>query len=71
MQELHVSLLSGIKNSGWLEVHSFPIDQYTMRPLQIENGLAVAPDTPGIGVEFNWDKLETEDMLSADVRHVA
>lgn len=71
MQELHVSLLSGIKNSGWLEVHSFPIDQYTKRPLELENGLAVAPDTPGTGVEFNWEKLETEDMLSNGVRCVA
>ena len=57
MQELHVSLLAGRKKSGWLEIHSFPIDQYTTRPLVIENHMAVAPDTPGIGVTFDWDKL--------------
>ncbi len=58
MQELQVSLVSAQSNSGWLEYHSFPIDQYTKRPLVIKDHRALAPDTPGIGVEFNWDALE-------------
>ena len=71
IQELHVSLLSGIGSDGWLEVHSFPIEHYTMNPLRVEDTLAIAPDEPGIGVAFDWTKLEADNVLSDEKRGTA
>ena len=54
MHELHVSLLASQPHAGYLEVHSFPIDQYTKYPLKLdENGRAIAPDVAGTGVVFD------------------
>ena len=57
MQELHVSLVSGFGGGGPIEVHSFPIDRYTTRPLVVVDGQAIAPSAPGTGVTLRWDLL--------------
>jgi L-alanine-DL-glutamate epimerase-like enolase superfamily enzyme len=54
MHELHVSLLASQPHKGFLEVHSFPIDEYTTQPLSLdENAKACAPNIIGTGVEFD------------------
>ena len=63
MQELHVSLVSAQANAGWLEAHTFPIDSYTTRELVIDEHMAVAPDSPGTGVEFDWQRLAASNEL--------
>lgn len=57
MHEMHVSLLAGVPNPGYLEVHSFPIDQYMLHPFQFSNGTARPPDVIGHGVVFDQNKL--------------
>ena len=51
-------LVSAQPHSGWLEVHSFELDRYTEHHLALDNHRAVAPDMPGIGVEFDWHALK-------------
>ena len=62
MQELHVNLLSGLGSEGWLEIHSFPIEEYTTQPLRIENARACITTTPGTGVIFDMDKLNDANL---------
>jgi L-alanine-DL-glutamate epimerase-like enolase superfamily enzyme len=57
MHELHVSLMASQPHAGYLEVHSFPIDAYTTRPIVIADHLAVAPDFAGTGVIFDENLL--------------
>jgi len=56
-QELHVSLVASQPHGGWMEMHSFNIDHYTLHPIIVEDNQTVAPDIPGVGVVFNWEKL--------------
>ncbi len=65
MQELHVGLVSSQPHGGWLEVHSFPIDAWTTRPLVIDAGRAVASDEPGTGVAFDFNRLSPHAIAAA------
>lgn len=53
-----VQLLAACPNRSYLEAHGFGLDAYVEEPLNIEDGHAVAPERPGHGVAFDWDKLE-------------
>jgi len=57
--DVTVHLLAAAPNRSYLEAHGFGLDRFIAEPLQIEAGLAVAPDRPGHGVQFDWKALET------------
>ena len=56
--DVHVHLLAACPNGAYLEVHAFGLDDYIEDPLVISNGYATAPDRPGHGMKFDWDKLK-------------
>jgi len=56
--DVAVHLLAAAPNRSYLEAHGFGLDRYIAEPLRLEEGRAVAPDTPGHGVQFDWKALE-------------
>ena len=56
--DITVQLLAACPNRSYLEAHGFGLDAYVEHPLTIEEGHAIAPDRPGHGVNFDWDRLE-------------
>jgi L-alanine-DL-glutamate epimerase-like enolase superfamily enzyme len=58
VHDLHVHLLAAVPNASYLEVHGFGLERFTANALRIEDGIAVAPDRPGHGVNFDWQALE-------------
>ena len=59
IHDIHVHLLAAVPNADYLEVHGFGLERFIEEPLQLNNGLALAPDRPGHGVVLNFETLET------------
>jgi L-alanine-DL-glutamate epimerase-like enolase superfamily enzyme len=57
LMELHVSLAAAIPNGGYVE-HIPQLRAITASELRIEDGFAVAPDAPGIGIDWQLDALD-------------
>jgi L-alanine-DL-glutamate epimerase-like enolase superfamily enzyme len=52
LMELHVSLACAVPNGKYVE-YIPQLDDLTTAGMKVENGMALAPQTPGIGIE--WD----------------
>jgi L-alanine-DL-glutamate epimerase-like enolase superfamily enzyme len=55
--DVTVHLLAACPNRSYLEAHGFGLERYIADPLRIEEGVALAPDRPGHGIEFDWQLL--------------
>jgi L-alanine-DL-glutamate epimerase-like enolase superfamily enzyme len=56
--DLTVHLLAAAPNRSYLEAHGFGLDRFIAESLRIEDGLALAPDRPGHGIELDWKALD-------------
>jgi L-alanine-DL-glutamate epimerase-like enolase superfamily enzyme len=56
--DVTVHLLAAVPNRSYLEAHGFGLDRFIGEPLAIREGLAIAPDRPGHGIEFDWKGLD-------------
>jgi L-alanine-DL-glutamate epimerase-like enolase superfamily enzyme len=57
IHDVHVHLLAAVPNSSYLEEHGFGIEKFMTKPLVVEDGMAIASDTPGHGVALDKEKL--------------
>jgi L-alanine-DL-glutamate epimerase-like enolase superfamily enzyme len=62
--DITVHLLAAVPNRSYLEAHGFGLDRFITAPLRIEAGLAIAPERPGHGVEFDWKALDAFRVTS-------
>jgi len=72
LMELHVSLTCAVPNGRYVE-YIPQLDDVTTSRLAIENGMALAPDTPGLGIEWDWDAIGSRSIaeFNRDIRQEA
>lgn len=56
--DVHVHLLAAVPNAAYLEVHAFGLERFMAAPLQMRDGMAIAPDRPGHGIDLDWEALK-------------
>jgi L-alanine-DL-glutamate epimerase-like enolase superfamily enzyme len=56
LMELHVSLCAAVPSAAWVE-HIPQLDAIAHSRVAIEDGHAVAPGTPGLGIDWDWPAI--------------
>ena len=65
LMELHVSLTTAVPNGAWLE-YIPQLDAVAGSRVHIHDGRATPPETPGLGIAWDWAELERRTV----VRHL-
>lgn len=62
LMELHVSLAAAVPNGAWVE-HIPQLDDVTTSRMAMADGFAIAPSTPGLGID--WDVAAIDRLAIA------
>lgn len=58
VHDLTVHALAAAPNRTFMEAHGFSMEAYMSNPMPIVDGFVTAPDTPGHGIDLDFDALE-------------
>ena len=56
-----------VPSAAWVE-YIPQLDAIASSRLAIEDGHAVAPDTPGLGIDWDWDALQADRSHASSIR---
>jgi L-alanine-DL-glutamate epimerase-like enolase superfamily enzyme len=66
LMELHVSLSAAVPNGAWVE-YIPQLDDVTTSRMAMADGYAIPPDTPGLGIDWDWQAIERRTSARATV----
>jgi L-alanine-DL-glutamate epimerase-like enolase superfamily enzyme len=67
LMELHVSLAAAVPNGRWVEFIP-QLDDITQSQMRVESGRAVPSAEPGLGIEWDWERIGALADLRVDIR---
>ena len=67
LMELHVSLTGATPAAAWVE-YIPQLDAVATSRMAIVDGHAIVPDTPGLGIEWDWAALRARQVEHCDIR---
>jgi len=62
LMELHVSLAAAVSNGGYVE-HIPQLRGITRTEMEIIDGFAVAPSSPGLGIDWDLDAIDRQRVI--------
>ena len=66
LMELHVSLAAAVPNGAWVE-HIPQLDAITTSRMAMADGFAIAPDAPGLGIDWDFAAIERLAVARATI----
>lgn len=63
LMELHVSLTAAVPNAGWVEWIP-QLDPVTTSRLKVQDGFAIPPSVPGLGIEWDWQAIRQKQAFT-------
>lgn len=66
LMELHVSLTAAVPNGAWVE-YIPQLDAITTSRMAIDDGYAIAPSSPGLGIDWNFAAIEDAAVARATI----